>query len=108
MNTQRLLSKNMLIIRKSLRFLLLGTPNKNCLSWPVCSNEFDILSLWSTIVNLFWALFGLIESDVFEESGSSETAVATLILAIWLVLAVVILLNMLIALITDSFEGIKV
>ena len=64
-------------------------------------------------MDLFWALFGLIDTDVFEDCPSADctsadSTVATVILALWLVVAVVILLNMLIALVTDAFSQVKV
>ena len=57
---------------------------------------------------LFWSLFGLIELSSFEAERRVETAVGTGLLALWLVLAVIVLLNMLIALISDAFQRVQV
>ena len=57
---------------------------------------------------LFWSLFGLIELSSFEAERGVETAVGTGLLALWLVLAVIVLLNMLIALISDAFQKVQV
>lgn len=68
--------------------------------------------LWSSLRHLYWALFGLIDLEDFSNSNSydrdSETAVGKIILALWLLLSVIILLNMLIALVTKAFEDTQV
>ena len=64
--------------------------------------------MWPSLKMLFWSLFGLIELSSFEAERGVETAVGTGLLALWLVLAVIVLLNMLIALISDAFQKVQV
>ena len=63
--------------------------------------------MWSSIKTLFWALFGEFDVSSFEAEPPEE-AVGITILALWLVLAVIVLLNMLIALISNSFQRVQV
>ena len=67
-----------------------------------------LFRMWPSVKILFWALFGLIELDSFEAESDTETAVGTALLALWLVLAVIVLLNMLIALISNAFQRVQV
>ncbi|XP_065839479.1 short transient receptor potential channel 4-like isoform X4 [Oscarella lobularis] len=67
----------------------------------------DVSGMWPSVKILFWALFGLIELDSFEAESDTETAVGTALLALWLVLAVIVLLNMLIALISNAFQRVQ-
>ena len=64
--------------------------------------------MWPSLKILFWSLFGMIELSSFEAERDLETAVGTGLLALWLVLAVIVLLNMLIALISDAFQKVQV
>ena len=69
----------------------------------------DSLSgMWPSLKILFWSLFGMIELSSFEAERDLETGVGTVLLALWLVLAVIVLLNMLIALISDAFQKVQV
>ena len=61
----------------------------------------------SSIKTLFWSLFGEFDPSSFEAEPLEE-AVGMTILALWLVLAVIVLLNMLIALISNSFQRVQV
>ena len=64
--------------------------------------------MWPSVKILFWSLFGLIDLESFEADQVAETAVGMIILALWLVLAVIVLLNMLIALISNAFQRVQV
>ena len=64
--------------------------------------------MWPSLKILFWSLFGMIDLSSFEAERDLETAVGTILLALWLVLAVIVLLNMLIALISDAFQKVQV
>ena len=57
---------------------------------------------------LFWSLFGLVDLNSFEAEQSTETAIGLILLALWLILAVIVLLNMLIALISNTFQSVQV
>ena len=67
-----------------------------------------VSSLFSSVVSLFWALFGLIELNDFQTSAGEEMTLLLVFVAVWLLLAAVILLNMLIGLVTIIFENIYV
>ena len=67
-----------------------------------------VFSLFSSVVSLFWALFGLIELRDFQTSAGEETTLLLIFVAVWLLLAAVILLNMLIGLVTIVFQNIYV
>eukprot|EP00118_Oscarella_pearsei_P023981 m.294767 g.294767 ORF g.294767 m.294767 type:complete len:999 (+) comp40755_c0_seq55:585-3581(+) len=76
--------------------------------------SFNVTSLdaasgvFSSLTTLFWALFGLVDLDDFSaENQSYETTVGMILLALWLLIAVIILLNMLIALISNVFQKIQ-
>ena len=64
--------------------------------------------MWPSVKILFWSLFGLIDLESFEADRGAETAVGMTLLALWLVLAVIVLLNMLIALISNAFQRVQV
>jgi transient receptor potential cation channel subfamily C protein 2 len=60
---------------------------------------------------MFWVLFGFTD-DTFFETGSdvensAEIVVGTTLFALWCVVAIIILLNLLIALISNSFQKIQ-
>ena len=64
--------------------------------------------MWASLTILFWSLFGLIELSSFGTEDGAETSVGLVLLALWLVLAVIILLSMLIALISNAFQRVQV
>eukprot|EP00118_Oscarella_pearsei_P023161 m.273528 g.273528 ORF g.273528 m.273528 type:complete len:542 (+) comp40578_c0_seq7:67-1692(+) len=64
--------------------------------------------VWASLKTLFWALFGLIDVDNFDVGKSAETAMGQIFLAFWLGSAVIVLLNMLIALISNAFQRVQV
>ena len=63
--------------------------------------------MWPSIKTLFWSLFGEFDLSSFEAEPPEE-AVGLALFAVWLVLAVIVLLNMLIALISNAFQRIQV
>ncbi|XP_065838952.1 short transient receptor potential channel 4-like isoform X2 [Oscarella lobularis] len=67
----------------------------------------DVSGMWPSVKILFWSLFGLIDLESFEADRGAETAVGMTLLALWLVLAVIVLLNMLIALISNAFQRVQ-
>ena len=67
----------------------------------------SVFRMMSSIKTLFWSLFGEFDMTRFEAEPLEE-AVGTIILALWLVLAVIVLLNMLIALISNGFQRVQV
>ena len=61
---------------------------------------------------MFWALFGFTD-DTFFKTGSdvedsAEVVIGTALFALWLIIAIIVLLNMLIALISNSFQKVQV
>ena len=67
-----------------------------------------ISSVFSTSVSLFWSLFGLLDLDKLENCTSAEATVGKIVFGIWLIQAMILLLNMLIALITNKFDEVQV
>lgn len=67
--------------------------------------------IFNSLQTLFWGLFGIIDLSEFEIRGTdhkpAETVVGTLILAAWMVAALIVMLNLLIALISSSFENVQ-
>jgi hypothetical protein len=61
---------------------------------------------------MFWALFGLTDATAFKYGSDSEDSVevgvSTALFALWLIIAMIVLLNMLIALISHSLLKVKV
>ena len=65
--------------------------------------------VYSSLKTLFWALFGIIELDDFDAIDQDwETVIGLILVALWLVLSVIALLNLLIALISNSFQKVQV
>jgi hypothetical protein len=60
---------------------------------------------------MFWVLFGFTDDTYFKTGSdvesSAENVVGTTLFALWCVTAIIILLNMLIALINNSFQKIQ-
>lgn len=75
-------------------------------------NPSFLIRISNSIQTLFWGLFGIIDLSEFEivgaDSTPAETIVGTFMLAIWMVSAVIAMLNLLIALISSSFERVQV
>ena len=67
----------------------------------------SVFRMMSSIKTLFWSLFGEFDLSSFEAEPLEE-AVGMTILALWLVLAVIVLLNMSIALISNGFQRVQV
>ena len=65
-----------------------------------------------SLKTMFWALFGLTDATSFKHGSDSEDAaevvVSTALFALWLIIAMIVLLNMLIALISHSLLKVKV
>ena len=59
-------------------------------------------------ISLFWSLFGLLDLQDLNNCTSLEQTFGKVLVAVWLVLAVIILLNMLIALVTNKFQEVQV
>ena len=64
--------------------------------------------MWGSLMSLFWALFGMREVEDFEADLSAETVVGLSLIALWLVVSVIVLLNMLIALVSNAFQTVQV
>ena len=60
---------------------------------------------------MFWVLFGFTDDTAFKTSSdvedSAEIVVGTSLFAVWCVVSIIILINMLIALVSDSFQKIQ-
>ena len=66
--------------------------------------------LWSSLQTMYWSLFGQINrEDLTSEYDvlSLESAVGKILFAFWLLASVIVLLNILIALINEAFDGVK-
>ena len=64
--------------------------------------------VWISGASLFWALFGLLERQDMENCSGAEETAGQITMAVWLVSSVVILLNMLIAVVTNKFDEVEV
>ena len=62
----------------------------------------------ASLVSLVWATFGMVSPDDFEGQQQIETVIGKTLLGLWLVASVVVLINMLIAIITTSFQTVQV
>eukprot|EP00118_Oscarella_pearsei_P019276 m.203945 g.203945 ORF g.203945 m.203945 type:complete len:900 (+) comp39634_c1_seq13:32-2731(+) len=69
-------------------------------------NASPLQSLFSSLLSLFWTLFGLKDLDSFTSNKSEESVLLQVFIGLWLLLASVILLNMLIGLVTLVFQNI--
>lgn len=65
-------------------------------------------SLPAALTSLFWSLFGLLELSELDNCTIAEETVGRWMLGIWLVQATIVLLNMLIALVTNKFDEVQV
>jgi hypothetical protein len=68
-------------------------------------------NFWISLKSMFWVLFGFTDDTYFKTGSdvesSAENVVGTTLFALWCVTAIIILLNMLIALINNSFQKIQ-
>lgn len=60
------------------------------------------------LVSLVWATFGMKSPEDFESKHKPETIIGKFLLGLWLLMSVVVLVNMLIAIITTSFQSVQV
>ena len=77
----------------------------------VLTQAFLLFSFWMSLKTMFWAVFGFADDTVFKTGSdvdnSAEVVVGTALYAVWCVIAIIVLLNMLIALINDSFQNVQ-
>jgi ankyrin repeat protein len=75
------------------------------------TEPFQVDNFWITLKTMFWALFGFTDDTFFKDGtdleDSAEVVVGTTLFALWLIIAIIVLLNMLIALISNSFQNVQ-
>ena len=76
-------------------------PNPRCL---FCGT----LSLTKTSMHLIWSVFGLTDLDKMHSSTSSASHAALVLYLAFLILSVIMLINMLVALLTNTYDNVKV
>jgi ankyrin repeat protein len=66
--------------------------------------------LWQSVRFLYWSLYGFSELGELQAGTGVlglESSIALLVFALWLLFSIIVLLNMLIALITEAFDRVK-
>ncbi|XP_077868262.1 uncharacterized protein LOC102803898 [Saccoglossus kowalevskii] len=66
-----------------------------------------VSNMGSSLVSLYWSLYGLLDVEDFESSYYVSNAFGKILLGLYLVLAVIVLLNMLIAKISNTYANIQ-
>jgi Ion transport protein len=79
-------------------------------SWAAITIRFSKCSLWETLQTLIWAIFGLIDLDHLDlkEPHSYTEFVGRLMFGTYSVISIIVLLNMLIAMMSNSYQLISV
>ena len=72
------------------------------------ANCFCVFSLPSSLLTLFLSLFGLIDYDALDNCSHLEEIFGKILFGLWIIQALIILLNMLIALVTNKFDEVQV
>lgn len=72
-----------------------------------CEDEYAFGGIWKNMVSLFWSLFGVVEQGNFKPPGGMHQLteiVGLMLFAVYNVLAIIVLINMLIAMMSKSYE----
>lgn len=65
-------------------------------------------SWWTMIKHLFWSLLGLAELDPLDSIDHTSVTIAHFLYGVFLVLGVILLVNMMIALLNNTYEKVQV
>ena len=78
------------------------------IEYNVLSMRFVMCSMQSSAQSLFWSLFGLLDVGDLSNCTHEEATAGKIVFGLWLLQAMIILLNMLIALVTNKFDEFQV
>lgn len=65
-------------------------------------------SLFKASTHLIWSVFGLTNPETMESRDNLSTAVASVLFVLFLILSVIMLVNMLVALLTNTYNKVEV
>ena len=75
----------------------------------MCYNNYYIFfSLFKASTHLIWSVFGLNNLETMESRDSVSTAVVGVLYVMFLILSVIMLVNMLVALLTNTYNKVEV
>ena len=75
----------------------------------VCYNNcYCFSSLFKASTHLIWSVFGLTNLETMESRDSLSTAVVGVLYVLFLILSVIMLVNMLVALLTNTYNKVEV
>ena len=66
------------------------------------------LSWWSMVKHLTWSLLGIAELDPLDSVDSTSATLARLLFGAFLIMGVILLVNMMIALLSNTFQRVEV
>lgn len=66
------------------------------------------LSWWTVVKHLCWSLLGIAELETLESVDSATVTLAHLLYGIFLVVGVILLVNMMIALLSNTYQRVEV
>ena len=69
---------------------------------------FVMLSLFKASTHLIWSVFGLTNLETMESQDELSTAVVGVLYVMFLILSVIMLVNMLVALLTNTYNKVEV
>lgn len=70
----------------------------------------EVRGLWPSLQTMYWSLYGQIGYNTLDDGGDvirPERTFALILFALWSLVSVIVLLNMLIALINEAFDRVK-
>ena len=67
-----------------------------------------MLSLFKASTHLIWSVFGLTNLETMESHDKLSTAVVGVLYVLFLILSVIMLVNMLVALLTNTYNKVEV
>lgn len=75
--------------------------------WSNSLTDF-IFSWYNIMKHLAWTLLGITELEIFSTTESASDFLATILYAIFIVVALVLLVNMMIAVLSHTYERVQV
>jgi ankyrin repeat protein len=67
-----------------------------------------VSGLWPTLQMMYWSLYGQVDyEDLYREALHPESVFGLVLFALWSLVSIIVLLNMLIALIDEAFDRVK-
>ena len=73
-----------------------------------CHSYLSCSSWWDVVRHLIWSLLGLADSDKLGSADQTSLILLWLLYALFLVVVVILLVNMLIALLSNIYQGVEV